>query len=189
MARAQRDHAVRVHIYPILTKDQLRAGIAAIAAACITLLTAKADIKLIELDGDWQGSGIDRNSPFESLQQITCRSKIRTAADRMTSDTVCKGRTGLNKTSRMTITLDGNNITGVLEASIKGSDDDSPRQLKGAIAGRRTGDTATLQIHLPGFMPNATAILNLISSSSYSIKVTTWGILMSDVTYNRVGQR
>jgi hypothetical protein len=189
MARAQRDHAVRVGIYPILTKHQLRTGITAIAAACITLFTANAQMNVTELDGDWQGSGTDRNTPFESPQQITCQSKIRAQTDRMTSDTTCKGRGGLNRTSRLTVTLGGNDITGVLEASTRGSDNEAPRELKGAITGRRAGDTATLQVQFPGLMPNATMVLKFTSSSSYSVKVTTLGVLMSDVTYTRVGRR
>jgi hypothetical protein len=177
-------------LYQILTKHQLRAGIAAIAAACITLCTAKAEIKMADLDGDWQGSGTDRNSPLESPQQTTCQNKIRTEADRMTSDTVCKGRAGLNRTTRLAITVSGNDITGVLDqTSTTGSGNDPPNELKGAIAGRRSGNTATLQIRFPGLMPNATLILKLINLSSYSAKATALGVLMSDVTYNRVGRR
>jgi hypothetical protein len=172
--------------YPVLTKHQLRVGIAAVAAACITLCTAKAEIKLADLAGDWQGSGTDRNSPLESPQQTTCQNKIRTEADQMTSDTVCKGRAGLNRRSRMTITLRGNDISGTLDQSTTGT---SVQQLKGTIAGHRTGDTATLQIRFSAFMPNATVTLKLISASSYSVQGTALGVVMTDVTYNRMSGR
>jgi hypothetical protein len=172
-----------------LTK-RLTAGIAAFLAAWITPYTAGAEIKLTDLNGEWNGSGTERNSPIESMQQTTCKSSIRTESTRLISDMVCTGQTGLHRASRLTLTLDGNEITGNLDQTTTtlGSNA-SPMVLKGSVSGRRTGDTAILQIRFPGLMPNATVTIMLISPSSYSMQATSLGVSMMDVTYNRVGRR
>src|SRR6202023_2965502 len=152
-------------------------AIAAILLGTWTLpLTARAESKLTVLNGEWRGSGTDRNSPFESQQQTKCQSNNRVDLVRMVSDTVCTGETGLHKVSHLTITLDADKVVGTFDetASFPGSNA-SPRILKGSVSGVRAGDTATLKISFPGLIPSATVIFKLISSSSYSTQATRPG--------------
>jgi hypothetical protein len=180
---------VQVAASSTLTKP-LWAAIAVLAAAYLTLFPAKAEISLADLAGDWQGSGTDRNLPIESPQQTSCQLTNRIEKNHMASDAVCKGKAGLNRRSRMTITLDGNDFTGVLDQTTTVNDDNaSATTLKGTVAGRRAGDGATLQIRFPGFLPNATVVLKLISPSSYSVQGSALGVLMTDVTYNKIVRR
>lgn len=166
-------------------------AIAAILFGTWTLpLSAGAESKLTVLNGEWRGSGTDRNSPFESQQQTKCQSNNRADLVRMVSDTVCTGETGLHKVSHLTITLDADKIVGTFDetASFPGSNA-SPRILKGLISGVRAGDTATLEISFPGLIPSATVIFKFISSSSYSTQATSLGIPMMEVTYTRAAGR
>ena len=159
-------------------------------ATCASPFTAGAQSELTELNGEWRGSGTDRNSPFESQQQTNCKSTIRADPVRMISDAVCTGERGLHKVTHVAITLDGDQITGSIDetSSIAGSNE-SPRILKGSVSGIRAGDTANLEIRFSGLMPKATVIFKLISSSSYSTQASTLGVPITQVTYTRVGGR
>jgi hypothetical protein len=174
---------------PLRLSRWLKRGIVGVIVASVAPFAADAQTKLTDLTGDWQGVGTERNSPLESAQPTTCHSKIRSAANHMTNETVCNGQSGLHRVSRLTITLDGDEITGVLDqTSAAGPGASSPMVLKGTVAGRRIDDVATLQIRFPGLMPNATITLKVISPSSYSVQGSTLGISMMDVTYTRVGK-
>jgi hypothetical protein len=97
-----------------LTSGHPRVGIAVALAAWIVSFPARAEIKLTELNGEWNGSGTDRDTPFESLQQTSCQSRIRADLRRMTSEIVCSGRAERHKVIQLTVVLDGNQITGEL---------------------------------------------------------------------------
>src|SRR5271165_1562889 len=92
----------------------LRGGLAAVLAAWIVPFPAAAEIKLSELNGEWNGSGTDRDTPLESLQQTSCQSKNRADLRRMNSEIICSGRAKLHKVIQLTVTVEGNQIMGDL---------------------------------------------------------------------------
>jgi hypothetical protein len=148
-----------------------------------------AEFKLTDMDGTWEGVGTERASPMEPAQPVNCQAKIRAESNRMTSDTTCRGQAGLRKVSRMMLTLDGNEITGTLEqtSSTPGSNQAAPA-LTGSVSGRRTDDTATLQVRFSGLTPSATLTFRFLSPSSYSVQATALGILLMQVAYTKTGK-
>jgi hypothetical protein len=166
----------------------LRVGMAAVLAAWIVSFPAAAEIKLTELDGEWKGSGTDRDTPLESLQQTSCQSKNRADLRRMSSEIVCSGQAKLHKVIQLTVTVEGNQIVGdLVQTSTTAGGMATVR--KGSVSGRRTGDAAVLQVRFPGLTPNATVNLILNNPSSYSIQAASLGAILMDVTFNRATKR
>jgi hypothetical protein len=165
--------------------------IAALLAASLAPFAGGAtELRLTDLDGNWQGVGIDRASPMESAQQVTCKSTFRTEASRVVSDATCTGQAGLRRVSRLTLSLHGNEITGTLEQTTTTLGSNAPPTVvQGSVSGRRMEDAATLQVRFPGLMPSATLSFKFINSSSYSVEATALGILMMQATYSRMGGR
>jgi hypothetical protein len=61
--------------------------------------------------------------------------------------------------------------------------------VKGSVLGRKTEDTAVYQVRFPGLVPpSATVNLKLNSPSSYSMYVTSLGLTVMDVVFNRVAR-
>jgi hypothetical protein len=165
----------------------LRVGTAAVLAAWIVSFPAAAEIKLTELNGEWKGSGTDRDTPLESLQQTSCQSKNRADLHQLSSEIVCSGQAGLHKVIQLTVTVEGNQIVGDLVQTSTTAGMATVR--KGSVAGRRIGDAADLQVRFPGLTPNATVSLILINPSSYSIQAASLGAVLMDVTFNRASKR
>jgi hypothetical protein len=165
-------------------------GIVAVLTGWAVPYPASAEIKLTDFNGTWSGSGKDRNLPLESLQQTKCKTTVEADLRRMKSKTVCDGQAGLHKEIDLSITLDGNRITGDLtqNTSVRGSDR-SVR--KGSVLGQKVEDTATYQVRFPGLVPIvATVDLRLLSQSSYSMHVTgCLGVTMMDVVFNKAARR
>lgn len=161
-------------------------GLAAMLAALIAPPRAQAEIKLNELAGEWSGNGTDRDSPLASMQKTSCRSKIQSDPRRVKNEIVCSGDSGARKTIELQIRLDGDNITGeLIQTQTTGRE--PPVVRKGSVSGRRTGDSADMQIQFSGFMPSAVAKLVIINPSSYSIRVTSMGASLMDVTFKKTG--
>ena len=165
-------------------------GIAAVLTGWVAPYSASAEIKLTDFNGMWSGSGKDRNSPLESLQQTSCQTRVQADLRRMKSKTVCDGQAGLHKEIVLSITLDGNRITGDLSqrTTVRGSD---AFERKGSVLGQKVEDTASYQVRFPGLVPIvATVDLKLLSQSSYSMHVTCClGVTMMDVVFNRTARR
>jgi hypothetical protein len=137
------------------------------AASC----PAGAETKLTDFDGQWQGSGQDRDLPFESMQQTSCQTTINADLRRMSSITICNGAAGLDRTIQLTITLNGEAFSGNLtqKTTMRG-DDKSVSVLNGSVSGHKTDNIATFQI-------------------SFSMQATTLGSTLMDVTFNRAVKR
>src|SRR5689334_3743100 len=75
---------------------------------------AQAETKLTDFNGTWQGSGNDRNTPFESAQGTACQAVITADLRRMSARIVCNGNAGLSKTIQLAITLAGDSFSGHL---------------------------------------------------------------------------
>jgi hypothetical protein len=161
-------------------------GLVAVLAACIGSRPAGAEMKLTELEGEWSGSGTDRDSPFESIRKTSCRSKIRSDSRRMNNEIVCSGESGSRKTIQLQITMDGDKISGDL-VQTQATGREPPATRRGSVSGHRTGDSADMQIQFSGLMPNAAAKFILINPLSYSLRVTTLGTSLMDVTFKKLG--
>jgi hypothetical protein len=168
----------------------LAAGTLILLASGIASYPAGAETKLTDFDGQWQGSGKDRDLPFESMQQTSCQTTINADLRRMNSITICNGDAGLDKIIQLTITLSGEVFSGNLtqKTTMRG-DDKSVSVLNGSVSGHKTDDTASFQVSFPGLVPNAAVTLRLISASSYSMQATTLGSTLMDVTFNRAVKR
>jgi len=154
------------------------------------LFPAGAETKLSDFDGQWQGSGKDRDLPFESMQQTSCQTTVTADLRRMSSVTICNGEAGLDKIIQLAITLSGEAFAGNLtQRTTMRGDDGSVSVLSGSVSGRKTDNTAIFQVSFPGFLPNAEVTLRLISPSSYSMQATTLGSTLMDVTFNRAVKR
>jgi hypothetical protein len=165
-------------------------GIASVLAGLVAPYLARAETKLTYFNGMWRGSGSDRNSPLESLQRTSCQTTIQADLRRMNSNTVCDGQAGLHKVIDFSITLDGNQFTGDLSQStiVRGSAA-SASVLKGSVVGRKAEDTARFQVQFPGLVPSAIVNFKIHSPSSYSMHVTSLGLTLMDVIFNRTDQR
>jgi hypothetical protein len=80
---------------------RLIAAIIASFTVGIGLNSVHADPKFMDFNGNWQGSGTDRNLPFETTQP-TVDADLRT----MNSLVSCSGDAGLKKDIRLNIILE-----------------------------------------------------------------------------------
>ena len=168
----------------------LAAGILILLVSGAVLYPARAETKLTDFDGQWQGSGQDRDLPFESMQRTSCQMTINADLRRMNSVTICSGEAGLDKIIQLAITLSGETFSGNLtqKTTMRG-DETSVSVLNGSVSGRKTDNTATFQVSFPGLIPNAEVTLKLISPSSYSMRATTLGSALMEVTFNKAVKR
>jgi hypothetical protein len=168
----------------------LAAGILILSASGAASDPASAETKLTDFAGEWQGSGKDRDLPFETMQQTSCQTTINADLRRMNSTTICNGDAGLDKIIQLAITLSGEAFSGNLtQKTTTRGDDKSVSVLNGSVSGHKTDNTASFQVSFPGFLPNAAVTLRLISPSSYSMQATTLGSTLMDVTFTRAVKR
>jgi hypothetical protein len=168
----------------------LAAGSLIFSACGVAYGPAGAETKLSDFDGQWQGSGQDRDLPFEAMQQTSCQTTINADLRRMSSTTICNGDAGLDKIIQLAITLSGEAFSGnLMQKTTMRGDDKSVSVLNGSVSGHKTDNTATFQISFPGFLPNATVALRLISPSSYSMQASALGSTLMDVTFTRAVKR
>ncbi len=156
------------------------------ACCCLALLAAPAaaETPLPALNGDWTGSGKDRETPMQTLQPAKCRMQITATSARLVSSSDCDSVGGLQKRLKMTVTFTGNDFTGTVEQWSKQANAE-PTTRTGRVTGRRTGDRAELTAIFPGLIPNAYVTLELTSAASMAMHVTALGATLTDVTYKR----
>jgi hypothetical protein len=159
-------------------------GIAAVLLTWAAPSQAGAQMKLSEYAGEWSGSGTDRDSPFASMQKTNCRSKIRSDQHRTSIEIICSGPSG-QKTMHIQMALDGDRITGEL-VQTHSAPQQQPVVRKGSVIGRKSADSAEMQVQFSAFM-SGTAKFTAINPSSYSLKVTAMGASLMDVTFKKVG--
>ena len=159
---------------------------ASVLAAYLIPFPATAETKLTDLSGNWRGTGSDRDSPFESSQKTNCHTQIEADESHLSTLTVCKGERDLHKEIRLRLKLDGDKFTGSVNQTSLARGDTSPDEIKGSVLGHRTKGTANLRVHLPGLLPDATVVLVLRSTSSYTMRVTSLGVTMMDVTFSKI---
>jgi hypothetical protein len=161
--------------------------------ATVTLLAwmahgpAGAESSMSQLEGEWSGSGTERDTPFQSMQKITCQSKIRADDRRMSNEIVCTTQSGGRKTTHTQVTLEGSRLTGsvVQTRTLPG---EPMQSRKGTVRGARTGNASVTEVQFPGLMtPTAKSHFTVHDASSYSIRVEAMGAVMMDVKFKRVG--
>ena len=163
------------------------------ALAAVVLLAwcapcpAGAESSMGALDGEWSGSGTERDTPFQSMQKISCQSKIHADQNHMSNEIVCTTQSGVRKTTHTQVTLEGNRLTGsVLQTRTVAHEPVQSR--KGSVRGVRTGNSSETEVQFPGLMmPTARSHFIVHDASSYSIRVEAMGAVMMDVKFKRVG--
>jgi hypothetical protein len=172
----------------MMTPKRLRAVLPAIVLlAWMVPCPAGAEGSMGELEGEWSGSGTERDSPFQSMQKTTCHSKIHADQNRMSNEVVCTMQSGVRKTMHTQVTLEGNRLTGsVLQT--RTAPREATQSRKGTVRGIRSGNSAETEVQFPGFMmPTAKSRLTVHDASSYSIRVDAMGVMLMDVKFKRVG--
>ena len=140
-----------------------------------------------ELEGEWSGSGTERDTPFQSMQKTTCHSKIHADQNRMSNEIVCTMQSGVRKTMRTQVTLQGNRLTGSV-VQTRTAPREATQSREGSVRGIRTGNSAETEVRFPGLMmPTAKSRLTAHDASSYSIRVDAMGAVLMDVKFKRVG--
>ena len=149
---------------------------------------AAAETKLTDFNGEWRGTGQDRDSPLQSLQDTTCQSAVRARPKRMNSEMTCERKSGVRKTIRMNVRLEGDQLSGRINqrTSEPGKED---VVIGGTLSGTKTDNIATFTVTWKGPTPSATVNLKLNNPTSYSMRVTALGLTFMDVTFSRTTDR
>ena len=172
----------------MVTPIRLRNVLPAIVLlASIVPCPAGAEGSMGELEGEWSGSGTERDSPFQSMQKTTCHSKIHADQNRMINEVVCTMQSGVRKTMRTQVTLQGNRLTGSV-VQTRTAPREATQSREGSVRGIRTGNSSETEVQFPGFMmPTAKSRFTVHDASSYSIRVEAMGVMLMDVKFKRVG--
>ena len=167
-----------------------RAPLAAVLAGCMALTPAGAATRLTEVNGQWLGSGTDRDLPFATSQPTQCRTLVTADLTHMTSDMKCNGKAGLDKRIRLSIAFTGNAFTGTVEqTSVLRGGGAKPTRRAGTVAGTRTNDTLEFEVRFAGLTPNAHVVLQLTSPTSFAMKTATLGATLTAVEFHRPDTR
>ena len=159
------------------------------AITCIALARgAAAETKLTDFNGEWRGTGRDRDSPLQSLQDTSCRNAVRATLQRMHIEMTCERTSGVRKTVRMNVTLQGDQLTGRINQRISqpGKED---AVIGGTLAGKKSNGSANLTVSWKGPTPSTLISLNLDTPTSFSMKVTALGLTFMDATFKRTSDR
>jgi len=161
-------------------------GAVVLLAWCVPC-PAGAEGSMGELEGEWSGSGTERDTPFQSMQKTTCQSKIHADQNRMSNEIVCTMQSGVRKTMHTQVTLEGNRLTGSVFQT-RTVPREPMQSRKGSVRGIRTGNSAETEVQFPGLMmPTARSHLTVHDASSYSIRVEALGAVLMEVKFKRVG--
>ena len=172
----------------MVTPIRLRNVLPAIVLlASIVPCPAGAEGSMGELEGEWSGSGTERDTPFQSMQKTTCHSKIHADQNRMSNEIVCTMQSGVRKTTHTQVTLEGNRLTGSVFQT-RTAPRGATQSRKGSVHGVRKGNSAETEVQFPGLMmPTAKSHMTVHNASSYSIRVEALGAVLMDVTFKKVG--
>jgi hypothetical protein len=154
-------------------------------AFCIGLgANAKAETKLSDFTGEWSGRGQDRDLPLASPEAVVCQNGIRANPKRLHSELTCQRKSGVENAVQMTVTLEGNQLSGKITRKITrpGGQEDV---ITGTVSGTKTDDTANLLVSWDGATPNTAIALKLTTPASYSMQATALGATMMDLTFRR----
>jgi hypothetical protein len=150
----------------------------------LLIIPARAETPLTSLNGGWSGSGVDRATPFQTLQPAQCRMHINASATQLNSTSSCDGAGGLKKRLEMAVTVAGSAFTGTVR-QVSRQSGGKATVYAGQVTGQRLGDRAELTAVFPGFTPNVYVSLELSARNAMAMKVTTLGATLTDVTYQR----
>jgi len=160
---------------------------AIVLLAWIAPCPAGAEGSMGELEGEWSGSGTERDSPFQSMQKTTCHSKIHADQNRMSNEVVCTMQSGVRKTMHTQITLEGNRLTGSV-VQTRTAPREATQSRKGTVRGIRNGNSSETEVQFPGLMmPAAKSYFTVHDASSYSIRVDAMGVILMDVKFKKIG--
>jgi hypothetical protein len=168
----------------------LRAPLAVAVAAWLALTPAGAETKLTEFNGQWLGSGTDRDTPLATAQPTQCQTRVTADLTHLTSDMTCNGNAGLNKRVKLSISFTGNKFTGTADqTSVVQGSGAAPKQRSGTVTGVRTGDKAEFEVNFGVLTPNAHVVMKLTSPTSYAMMISALGATLTKVDFRRPGAR
>jgi hypothetical protein len=149
--------------------------------------SASAETKLTDFNGEWRGTGQDRESPMQSLQDTVCQNAVRARPQRMHMEMTCE-RKSSRKVVRLNLTLEGDQLSGRINQRVtqEGREDEV---MSGTLSGKKLNGSANLTVDWKGMTPNTTVDIKLSSPTSYSMKATALGMSFMDVTFNRTAER
>ncbi len=159
------------------------------SSLCVALAaSAAAETKLTDFNGEWRGTGQDRDFPLHPMQEITCQNAVRATPQRMHIEMICERKSGVRRTTRMNVTLEGDQLSGRINQRIvrPGQKDEV---LVGALAGKKTDNTANFGVTWKGTTPSASVAFKLNAPTSYSMKVTALGMTFMDATFTQTSDR
>lgn len=150
--------------------------------------SAAAETRLTDFNGEWRGTGQDRDLPLQSLQDTSCQNAVRATPQRMHIEMTCERKSGVRKITRMNVTLEGDQLSGRINqrTSEPGKQD---VVIGGDVSGKKTGDSANLTVTWKGARPNTSINLKLNNPASYSMKVTALGMTFMDASFSRTSDR
>ena len=159
------------------------------SSLCVVLAaSAAAETRLTDFNGEWRGTGQDRDFPLQSLQATTCRNAVRATPQRMHIEMTCERKSGVRKTTRMNVTLQGDQLNGRINqrTSEPGKQD---VVIGGDVSGKKTDNSADLTVSWKGPRPSTSVNLQLNNPASYSMKVTALGMTFMDASFSRTSGR
>ncbi len=149
---------------------------------------AAAETKLTDFNGEWRGTGQDRDSPLQSLQDTTCQNAVRATPQRMRIEMTCERKSGVRKIIRLNVTLEGDQFSGrINQRTAQPGKEDAV--IGGTLSGKKTDGSASFTVDWKGMTPSTTVDLKLNTPTSYSMKVTALGVTFMDLTFNRTSDR
>lgn len=164
-----------------------RALLATVFSIAVTA-SAAAETKLTDFNGEWRGSGQDRDSPLQSLQDITCQNAVRATLQRINIEMTCERKSGVRKVTRMNATLEGDQFTGrINQRTIEPGKADAV--IGGTLSGKKTDNAANFVVTWKSAIPNTSVDLKLNNRTSYSMKVTALGLTIMDAAFTRTAER
>ena len=180
-------------VFPIaaFAKAATGMGLVRSLAASMAMVTwivlpsaAVAETKLSDFNGEWRGNGTDRNTPLQSTQPTNCRMRIQADLRHLNSETTCIGQAGLHKVLHLSITLDGDQFTG--DASQTSTvTNGAANVLNGTVIGHKADEMASLQVRFAGLTPSATVVLRRLDPSTFSMVITSLGLALTNVKFDR----
>jgi hypothetical protein len=158
----------------------------AVLAGWMIMTPAGAQTRLTAFSGQWQGRGTDKETLFETAQDTNCKSTVEADVVNLTSYTVCTGVAGLEKRIRLTANVNDEVITGTAQQTrvVHGSGI-AEKKLIGTISGTRNGDSANCVIRFPDLTPNAHLQLELRSSTSFTMTISSLNFVLTKVIFRR----
>ena len=149
---------------------ELFAGLSMAAALAAVLVfaipeAARAQATQLDLHGEWQGSGTDRNDADERPTAVKCRASNQVSGGNLRLSMSCDGTAGREDISATLQVTDA-----VVKGTLRRSSPDLPFAVSGSVSGRTAGANTTFDVRAL-FKTRARVMVALLNASSYQLRV------------------